>query len=307
MKEIVPSYYKKFKCIGSACHHNCCIGWEIDIDPDTMEKYERVGGVFGKILDSSIDREAECPHFILGNNERCPFLNENNLCDIISTLGEDYLCDICKAHPRFNNFLSDRVERGLGLCCEEACRIILSENEPFTLEITENPHPCGELSDYEAELIAKRDLSLFIISDRSRPISDRIKDISDLEIPPLPVNKWAEYLLSLEIMSEEWRALLEKAKSISAPLTYDGYESALENLMCYFVYRYVTNGDYDAKTDTVIGFCVLCSQIITTFWSLFAENTEDKTEICRLFSQEIEYSEENVSAIMELIEEYNEG
>ena len=31
-----PSYYRQFRCIGSDCTDNCCIGWEIDIDPETL-------------------------------------------------------------------------------------------------------------------------------------------------------------------------------------------------------------------------------------------------------------------------------
>ena len=306
MKEVTPSYYKKFECIGSLCKHSCCIGWEIDIDGDTAKKYENVGGVFGKRLQDSIDKSGECPHFILGDKERCPFLNKNNLCDIIINLGEGYLCEICDAHPRFKNYFSDRVEIGLGLCCEEACRIILSEGEPFSLEITKNNEPCGKLSPYEKEIISERDSILLSLTDRRLSIEERIERINSLKLPEYDIGKLAEYLLSLEILSDEWRALLERAKEIKSPLTHFGYEKELEALMCYFVYRYVLNEDYDGKSHTVIAFSLLCSRIITTLWSEFAETEDDKTEICRLFSQEIEYSTENVSSLMSLIEEYNE-
>lgn len=307
MKTVTPSYYKKFRCIGSECKHSCCIGWEIDIDSDTMKKYENVGGVFKSRLNSSIDKNGETPHFILGEGERCPFLNKDNLCDIISCLGCDYLCEICDAHPRFKNFFSDRVEIGLGLCCEEACRIILNENEPFTLELTDDGEDDFSLSDYEAEMISGRDCVLYLLTDKKLSFEEKISKLLRLELPFQSLDKVAEYLLSLEIMSDKWKELLHRAEAIPAELTCRGYEKELENLICYFVYRYMANENYDEKNDTVIAFSVLCSRIITTLWSEFAETEEDKTEICRLFSQEIEYSEENVSAIMELIEEYNEG
>ena len=35
--------------------------------------------------------------FKLTENERCPFLDENNLCKLIIEKGEDFLCDICKS------------------------------------------------------------------------------------------------------------------------------------------------------------------------------------------------------------------
>ena len=42
-----PSYYKAFRCIGSDCTENCCIGWEIDVDEDSLAYYETVPGDFG--------------------------------------------------------------------------------------------------------------------------------------------------------------------------------------------------------------------------------------------------------------------
>lgn len=49
-----PSYYKNFRCIGSACTDNCCIGWEIEIDADTLAYYQTVSGSFGEKLRASI-------------------------------------------------------------------------------------------------------------------------------------------------------------------------------------------------------------------------------------------------------------
>ena len=36
MEQIYPDYYEHFACIGGECRHNCCIGWEIDIDEKTI-------------------------------------------------------------------------------------------------------------------------------------------------------------------------------------------------------------------------------------------------------------------------------
>lgn len=42
MKLYAPEYYKNFKCIADKCEHSCCIGWEIDIDEETLKKYENL-------------------------------------------------------------------------------------------------------------------------------------------------------------------------------------------------------------------------------------------------------------------------
>ena len=133
MKTFVPNYYKDFNCIANKCKHNCCIGWEIDIDEETLFKYENYKGKFSKKLMQGIEHNDDCAIFHLDGKGRCAFLNENNLCDIILNLGENSLCQICSDHPRFRNYYSDRIEMGLGLCCEEAGRIILSQDNAFFL------------------------------------------------------------------------------------------------------------------------------------------------------------------------------
>ena len=68
---IFPSYYPLFKCIADKCKHSCCIGWEIDVDEKTMSFYNSLDTEFGETIRKNI--EGEVPHFILRENERCPF------------------------------------------------------------------------------------------------------------------------------------------------------------------------------------------------------------------------------------------
>ncbi len=132
MNVYVPEYYSRFRCIASKCRNTCCAGWEIDIDPESLSRYQRMTGEFGSRVKRSISLDGT-PHFILSNHERCPLLNQNNLCDLILNEGEDALCQICRDHPRFRNYFSSRVEMGLGLVCGEAARLILSWPTPLRL------------------------------------------------------------------------------------------------------------------------------------------------------------------------------
>lgn len=104
----VPEYYTHFHCIASACRHTCCAGWEIDVDEETLQVYQQMPGALGDKLRRSISME-ETPHFVLDQRERCPFLCENGLCEVIIEKGEDALCQICRDHPRFRNFWTGRV------------------------------------------------------------------------------------------------------------------------------------------------------------------------------------------------------
>ena len=141
MRVFKPSYYDDFKCIAGRCKHNCCIGWEIDIDEDTMDLYMSEHGAFGERLKENISLEGDCPHFVLGKGDRCPFLNDKNLCDVIINMGEESLCQICSDHPRFINCIEDREEMGIGMCCEEAARIIVTYKDKVEI--------LGEKSDDE--------------------------------------------------------------------------------------------------------------------------------------------------------------
>ncbi len=128
----MPEYYPAFHCIASRCRNTCCAGWEIDIDEESLARYECLPGAFGERVRHSIGLEGT-PHYILTEEERCPLLNRDNLCELILREGEGALCQICRDHPRFRNYFSGRVEMGLGLVCEEAARVILSWPRPLRL------------------------------------------------------------------------------------------------------------------------------------------------------------------------------
>ena len=102
MKFRYPKYYEKFQCIAGQCEDTCCAGWEIDIDDVSYDYYMSVEGEFGRRLRQSIREYGEdCEDvyekhgFILKENRRCPFLNDNNLCDLYLALGEG---EIGRAH-----------------------------------------------------------------------------------------------------------------------------------------------------------------------------------------------------------------
>ena len=204
MQYVFPNYYKKFKCINKKCRHSCCIGWEIDIDDDTLRLYDSATGEMGKRFKESISRDG-VPHFILSAGERCPFLNCENLCDIILSSGEDSLCTICREHPRFHNSLPGRIESGLGLSCEEAARIIIGQSEPALLEIS------GD-AECDDEIIALRDEVILLLQNRDIPVSARIDSMLDTMNASLPyksIAEWCEIFLSLENLDVKWKELLE--------------------------------------------------------------------------------------------------
>lgn len=175
MKLTRPAYYSKFHCIGSQCRDNCCVGWEIDLDEDTNRYYHSLPGPFGDRLRSSISSPHE-GHFLL-QEERCPFLNQDNLCDIILTLGEDHLCQICADHPRFYEWFGARKEAGISLCCEAAGQLILQSAEPVcfeTLDIPEKAEPFSGDEELLQTLFSVREGIFSLLQNRAFSISERL-------------------------------------------------------------------------------------------------------------------------------------
>jgi len=134
---IVPEYYEEFVCIADKCKDSCCVGWEIDIDDDTFAYYKSVEGDFGKRLKDNI-RTDGCNSFCL-QDKRCPFLNKQNLCDIVLELGEESLCEICTEYPRYTMDYGNVREKCLGVSCEEVGRILFEKTEPIRFVQMEIP------------------------------------------------------------------------------------------------------------------------------------------------------------------------
>lgn len=292
MITITPDYYKDFKCIADRCRHSCCIGWEIDIDDKTYEKYNNLKGDFANRLKSNIELY-ETPHFKLGKNERCPFLNSQGLCDIITTLGEDMLCQICSDHPRFRNFYDDFQEVGLGLACEAACQITLTKKDTAKLNLTSDA--------LQIPIIKFRENLFSVLQDREFSMDERIDNMLSLIGSQLPAKvDWYEVFNSLEKLDTAWDEYLLRIKNgIDSPTDDCSLDTAYEQLAVYVTFRHFTDCQYDNKLKERVLFIALIYKIIK---AMNTSNTiEELLNIARVFSCEIEYSDQNINTILSLL------
>lgn len=294
MKTFAPDYFKNFKCSAGNCRHSCCIGWEIDIDEETAENYKNVSGEFGEKLRQNIDFSENGGVFRLCENDRCPFLNQKGLCEIYINLGEDSLSQVCSDHPRFRNFFESRTEIGLGLCCEEAARLILEKkSKTEIIEISDDGLPFSPDFDEEAFFKSREEIFLSL-QNRSESILERIdKAFSKIGAKAFEIDfkSYAEAFLKLERLDEKWTEILENIKNNPAPPKISD-ENAAEQLLCYFVFRH-----YCLDFPTLsLAFSVLCFYMTEK-----AAEQVGLFEAARLFSAEIEYSDENKDLILDKI------
>ena len=160
MRIRTPSYYRQFRCTASACGESCCVGWDICIDPETAGRYRTLPGPLGARLRREICWQ-DPPRFRLRPDSRCPFLNADGLCSLILEAGEGALCEICAEHPRFHNDYGPLRESGLGLCCEEAARLILFSTEsPLSFDVRQTPEAGGPAPEQLDALLEARETAL---------------------------------------------------------------------------------------------------------------------------------------------------
>lgn len=175
MKIRVPDYYKDFKCIDTNCKDSCCAGWEVDLDEKVTAYYRGVKGPFGKRLKKAM-RFTRGKRFRLVN-KRCPFLNEKNLCDLYTELGEDKLCDTCTNYPRYMEEYGDLKEIGVAFSCEVASALILNHKDKVTFVMEENQDPITSYNDIDYEMYEgcyqARKKAIALAQDRNRTVKER--------------------------------------------------------------------------------------------------------------------------------------
>lgn len=348
MKYHKPSFFDQFKCIGSACTDTCCAGWEIEVDETTAEGYLTEKGAFGDRLRREIGSEPGEYFFKLQNN-RCPFLNKENLCDIFINLGEDRLCDICREHPRFYNWFGDYTEVGLGLCCEEAERLLFSNSKPLTF-VEEVHTDASDLLDDESEecdqMLEERKAIFSILQNRKKNIGARLKRLL-LQLPyademlllTVPILEWddpesipkldykakpstntlkssALFLIrffgGMESLDETWPSMMKELEqnidklvdtnNTNAFLKFMKSENRLyeyEHIAVYMIYRYYPEILLDGQAEAKILFaaasiCLLFLMDLHSFQKNTAYTQQDRIELVRRFSKEIEYCPENM-------------
>ena len=286
MLYVRPNFYDGFRCLAAACRHSCCVGWEIDVDAESLAYYKNIDGALGRELRASIAL-TPTPHFRLAEGERCPFLRGDGLCRLIIALGEDSLCDICALHPRFFNDYPGREEAGLGLCCEEAARL-LTAGEGHLRLVTESD---GEEEAEPTPLLRLRDEIFAVLSDDALSLTERMRRGMQRLNRPLAAfhaDEAARFFLTLERMDPAWTALLQKlgAGGEAAPeprLSTLRYARVAE----YLVYRHFASAETPERAAGLLQFCFYAVRLIAALETYSGE-------ALRLFSAEIEYSDENV-------------
>ena len=189
------------------------------------------------------------------------------------------------------------TEKGLGISCESAARIILERTEPFKLISSKGRLPQNDFYKYRNKIFS-------ILQNREKPLSERIDEVlkkAEITVPTSEID-WVSVYRGLERLDKVWDKLLDRIDVIAKEIP-EHLELPAEQLLCYFIYRHLSVALDDFMFSERIQFSVLSLYIIL---SICKESSfEAFLEVSRLYSSEIEYSDENVEILLKKLNEYN--
>ena len=265
---LYPDFYADFACRAADCRHSCCRGWEIDVDEAALRRYAAVEGDLGQELRRNIYQDDDGAHFLLTEDESCPFLRGDGLCRLIVDLGEGALCEICALHPRFFTDVGENTLCGLGLSCEAACDLLLNSDAPLCV-VSET----GERIPVSA-LLGLSDGALRF--DGALPSAAYLRRMGETE----PIDeRWPEEL------SDLCRSLKE-LKTLPTGARYD-------RMLQYILLRQL-----DRMGETPLERLIACARDSTAFVAAQDALFGTDAEHLRRWSEQIAYSTENVDILL---------
>ena len=281
MPSVYPEFYDRFVCRAGDCRHSCCRGWEIDVDAVSAARYRALPGTLGDDLRAALEQDGEGWHFRLDGEERCPFLRRDGLCRLICELGEEALCDICALHPRFFADCGGYELCGLGLSCEAVTALLLEAREPLgfwtegeRLSLTQLLQRLGVRCPEEALRFVPR-----LDRDGCRALVDAFKRTEPIDA------HWPRELAELETNLD---GLLAKG-AFPDTAVYD-------RVLAYLLYRQLERLA-EVPFERLLILARACTQFVYLEDALYP----DTAEHLRRWSEQIEYSTENVDILLEAL------
>lgn len=317
IKIFVPTYFDKFSCIADKCPDTCCIGWEVDIDSETSEKYLSVSGDLGDKIKKHLTKDdTGCDIFTLCDGDRCPFLNSCNLCEIQLKEGEDFLSKTCQLFPRFFDDFGKIREMGLGFGCPEAARIMLENEETFSLKFYDE---CADTvedidEDFLGELIELRAEMFVVLEDKNLNFRKKVESILSMA-RAFQKNLDGEFfdntqqnrnfedcitvLENMEYIRSDRRDFLKNLKNKElSKNAINLYSSDFEKLMKYYIFRYLLKAVYDYDVLTRVKYGIFACIVISRIYSLYEyPDFETRLKIMYSYSKEVEYSDVNMDLL----------
>ena len=342
MKLYEPCFAAQFHCLAGACPDTCCKDWEIILDEKTLARYRALPGVFGDEVRNALTTDAEGDTMFRLTDGHCPLLSSDGLCRVQLSLGEEALCDTCRAHPRFYEEYGATRELTLSASCPAAARLLLAHEAPLrpVERPVDAPLTPNELDPelYFALLHIRR--ALFALAqDRTLPLPERmglILRLAERAQPLLDAKKFSRIdalcadprparalalvrrriladgaffpcwmvLRNMEHLTAEFPRLLDRVNHAEPPDDFDvRFPAQAENLLVYFLFRYVLKAVNDGQLLPRVESCLFHVVALRYLCGTAdAQTVETLQPVVSLYCKEVEHSEENLRLLQRVFE-----
>ncbi|WP_394523940.1 flagellin lysine-N-methylase [Lacrimispora sp. JR3] len=143
-----PSWYDRFQCKGGDCSYNCCQCWEISMSREKYRNWRKKKVVGRDAWDKTIEiyspdkkTESNYAKFILDEENKCPMLTEEGLCQAQKKYGYTILSNTCQSFPRQSHRYLDQVECSMSLGCEKVLELLMEEKDGVLLNNEKKTFP----------------------------------------------------------------------------------------------------------------------------------------------------------------------
>lgn len=318
MKQVIPAYYGQFHCLAEACPDSCCRLWEIGVDDETRRLWSQIPGKLGERLRNALVAGEDGAVVLAKAAGNCALWDADGLCAVQKDLGQKALCQICREYPRMVQDYGDFAELDLELSCPAAARLILAQTpaRPMIQDVVG-----GEPPAYDPELmrllLESRGPMLELVSDLRLPLGQALavgllyageiqKRLDGGQASPFSREQalqtaWAlaapgerpalrQFYLSLEILTEDWEALL------NGPIQKEAWCPELRAFARYELNRYWLHAAWDfdlmGRVKMVLAACILLRD-------LCGGPPERRERMIALYSKEVDDDADNLAAIFD--------
>ena len=200
----------------------------------------------------------------------------------------------------------DRVEMGLGFCCEEATKIILSFEGKIEPVLVSDDGANKTPSFIQEQILKLRQSALDIIQNREVDINQRLTALLKLvgaNVSEKDYKKIIKRFISLERLEKSWGARLKVLKKSSLKaFTNDEFALYCEQFLANSFYRLICEAEDVLCGRAIILSCIFAWWIINSVChneTALNGEFEGVCDIVREYSAEVEYSQENLTRLFD--------
>jgi len=149
-----------FQCAGSNCPRTCCSGWQIEVEPALIDKWQHISDSEERdwLLSALPAKNDDNSQPLMKPEDlNCPFLSTDKLCKIQMQHDQTFIPTTCREYPRVNIKTKNRQYNSASLSCPEIVRMVLFDKKidnPY--QITQS----GETSSSEQQAISHETINL---------------------------------------------------------------------------------------------------------------------------------------------------